>query len=105
MASNQQKTSSIRTPVFTINRETYMYSVSFHLPVDQNEVARNLLRRIMSVARKVDIQQANVVDLDRTLEDIYTYAYNCLHAGLFCDGTRQYGVPAPFFQVKKLVYL
>ena len=21
--------------------------------------------------------------------------------GLFCDGTRRYGVPAPFFQVKK----
>jgi len=28
---------------------------------------------------------------------MYTYMYT----GLFCDGMRRYGVPAPFFQVKK----
>jgi len=24
-----------------------------------------------------------------------------LKQGIFCDGTRRYGVPAPFFQLKK----
>src|SRR6218665_1997071 len=32
-----------------------------------------------------------------------TNVIQILDSGLFCDGTRRYGVPAPFFQVKKKI--
>jgi len=63
---------------------------------------------IIEVIMQIHVEplQLHVIVVFGSLDLLQSWAYlGRLQAGLFCDGTRGYGIPAPFSKARKKLFL